>query len=149
MNMTHTRCFLALALCLAAGAVHGEEPTIVLDAAHAMHTGNDAALPYSVSAGGVLLIDLSKADLNSPPGVGTANVIHFKSRDIGYFRVPLSGKIIRIDAKSAQPLEGSEPFKTFKPGQVVTFAVGHDNYDTMQDGQMQFDVIWAGMFRVN
>ncbi len=78
-----------------------------------------------------------------------ANVIHFKSKDIGYFRVPLTGKVIRIDAESAQPLEGSEPFESFKPGQVVTFAVGHDNYEKMQDDQIQFEVIWAGMFRVN
>jgi hypothetical protein len=125
-----------------------EEPTIVLDGNHAMHTGNDSALPYKVSAGGVLLIDLSKVDLNSPPGVGTANTIHFKSKDIGYFRVPLTGKVVRIDAELAQPLEGSEPFETFKPGQTVIFAVGHDNFDTMTDGKMQFEPVWAGMIHV-
>ncbi len=140
---------VALALCLGAVVAMASEQKIVLDEAHAMHTGNESAPPYSMSPADVLVFDISEIDVTPPQGVRPANTIHIRVTPAGYFRIPLADgtNLHRVDSQ-AQPLKGSKPLVGFKSGQTVTFAIGHDNFDSMKDGNLQFEVIWAGMIRV-
>ena len=140
---------VVIVLCLANAGAAASDQKVVLDEPHAMHTGNESAPPYNVPAADALVFDTSGIDITAPEGTGPANAIHVRIAAAGYYRVPLAeGSLHRIDGKVAQPLRGSQPLTGFKPGEVVAFAIVHDNFDTMNDGDLQFEVIWAGMIRV-
>jgi len=115
-----------------------------------MHLGTESAAPYQMAPADVLIIDASEYDVKPPPGTGPPNAIHIKVGPTGYYRIPLldGTRVHRIDGRSAQPLDGSKPLVRFEPGQNVVFAIVHDNFDSMKDGELQFEVIWAGMIGV-
>ena len=140
---------VVMVLCLVTAGAMASEQKIVLDEAHAMHTGNESAPPYNMSPADVLILDISEIDVTPPQGGPPPNTIHIRVTPAGYFRIPLADgtNLYRVDSQ-AQPLKGYKPLVGFKSGQTVTFAIGHDNFDSMKDGNLQFEVFWAGMIRV-
>ena len=141
--------FAVAATCL--GDLQPAYPTLVLDNVHLQLQHSDGSKPefYNLPVTNGVVLDASKYQFEIPAQlkVQAPNSIQILiGRDRQYSAVwkPTNGKQL-IDASNLKSLNQSKPFTGFTSGDTVVVGIGHS---MVENGKIQFSVIWVGMVNI-